>query len=533
MPPQLIIHNAHLYAPHSGSCPTAVAVTHNRISFVGSDAEALALRDGRTRVVDAHGRTLLPGLIDSHFHLMHGALGFGQINCRAVRSIDDLADRVHAYAAAQPDLPWLVGQGMAYRPILDRHVLDRIEPHRPLAVMAFDVHTLWANTAALQQAGLLHGADNLPGSAEIVRGDDGLASGELRERAAFDLLLDHVPAPDDARRRQLVRDALAYLARLGLTAVHNMDGTPAQAAFYAALEDAGELTLRVRMPYDITPQTELRELAEIAAPMRDRFSSDLLTAGSVKFFMDGVFESWTAVTVNDYPDRPGFHGDPIFDAEQYAALVTEADRLGLQVITHACGDGAVRRALDGYARARQANGRRDSRHRVEHIELIHPDDVGRFAELDVIAAMQPLHAPLSPNPDDVWISRIRPDDLDRAFAWRTLRAAGATLPYGSDWPVADPSPLLGIAAALNRRPVLPGANPHTQTLAEALDSYTRAAAFAEFAEQERGSLRPGYLADLVLLDADLFDTAPADIGALDVALTVCNGRVTYEKPHVV
>ncbi|NKQ36018.1 MAG: amidohydrolase [Chloroflexi bacterium] len=400
---------------------------------------------------------------------------------------------------------------------------------RPLLLMAFDYHTLWTNTAALEQAGLLHGAADLPGSAEIVLGPDGLATGELREEAAYGRLLHTIPEPGDNRKRELLKNGLAYLASLGVTSVHNMNGDAAKAALYAALEDLGELSLRVYVPYSIRPETPLSAIAAEAVPLRQQFQSEMVRAGAVKFFMDGVYESYTAVTLDAYPDQPDNFGAPIYSPEHFARMAIEADKHGLQIFVHACGDGAVRRVLDGYTAVRQTNGRRNSRHRVEHIEMIHPDDAPRLAQLGVIASMQPLHAPLEADSDDVWLKRVRPSQWDRAFAWRTLRDANAVLAFGSDWPVAPPNPLWGIAGAVTRQPWQPGVNPHRQTLAEAIAAYTRDAAYAEFQEDQKGQIKAGMWADMVLLTDDIFALPPEELWHIRVALTVCNGRVVYEK----
>jgi len=347
--------------------------------------------------------------------------------------------------------------------------------------------------------------------------------------AAFQLLLEKIPEPDDIKKRELVRKGLQYLASLGVTSVHNMDGDQEQAAFYAAMEDMGELTLRIYMPYDVKPETPLEALADEAAVMRQQFDGDMVRAGSVKFFMDGVFESYTAVLLDGYRDRPEVTGQAIFDAGLFSRLATEADRLGLQIFVHACGDGAVRRVLDGYEAAQKANGRRDSRHRVEHIELIHPDDLPRFAGLGVIASMQPLHSPLAKNDPDVWPLRVRRRDWDRSFAWRMLRDAQATLVFGSDWPVAPPDPILGIHGALTRQPWQPGHNPHRQTLEEAIAAYTKDAAYAEFQEDKKGQIKEGMWADMVLLSDDIFSIPKEQICDLRVVMTMVNGRVVYQQ----
>ncbi len=530
----LIIRNAKVYTVDEANPQAeAVGVRGNGIVFVGTNDEVEKWVGAETRVVDGQGRTVMPGFIDSHFHLMFGALGLGDVQLYEADSLEKLRDAVQSYAADNPDLAWLKGVGMSYSvpndAPLTRHHLDEIEGERPLTLMSFDVHTLWANTAALEKANLLNGVPNLSGGAEITMGEDGLATGALIEPAAYELMLAHVPQPDDNRRRELMRNGLAYLASLGVTSVHNMDGDAKQTAFYAAMEDAGELTLRVYMPYSVVPETPFEALATEAVAMREQFDSEMVKTGAVKFFMDGVFESYTAVSLNGYPDQPDNHGDPIFDVDHFAKMATEADRLGFQIFVHACGDGAVRRVLDGFETAQKANGKRDSRHRVEHIELIHPDDVPRFAELDVVASMQPLHAPLEENDPDLWPKRVRKEDWDMSFAWRTLQDAKALLAFGSDWPVVTPDPILGVWGAVARKPWEPGHNSHNQTLAETIAAYTRDGAYAEFQEDVKGQLKVGMLADLVLLTEDIFAVPADDIKDVRVAMTVVNGRVVYEK----
>lgn len=532
VPADIVITNARVYTVDAEN-PTAeaVAIRGNKIVYVGGAEGVESFLGPDTVFYDGYGRTLLPGFIDSHFHLLHGALGMGDLQCHNIANLAELETAVAPYARSNPDLAWLRGVGLRYGIIgvdepLTRHHLDAIESKRPFVLVAYDVHTAWGNTIALKKAGLLHGMSTHSGGDLVVLGDDSLALGEVREAAAKKLL-DQIPEPNEARQRQLVKEALSWLASLGVTSVHNMDGSPEQAAFYAAMEDLDELTLRIYIPYDIKPDTPFADLAGKAVPMRDAFQTEMVRAGCVKFFMDGVYESYTAVSLSAYPDQPDNYGEPLFTAEHFARMAAEADRLGLQIFVHACGDGAVRRVLDGYQFARKQNGERDSRHRVEHIEMIHPDDVPRFRELGVLASMQPLHAPLQENDPDVWVQRIRKADWDRAFAWRTMRDAGATIAFGSDWPVASPNPIAGIAAAVNREPWQPGHNAHNQTVAEAIASYTKDAAYAEFAEEKKGQIKVGYLADLVLLTDDIFAVPPEKLGDLQVAMTFCNGRLAY------
>jgi predicted amidohydrolase YtcJ len=339
-------------------------------------------------------------------------------------------------------------------------------------------------------------------------------------------VLNHAPAPTTAQKLALLRQGLAYAASLGLTSIHNMDGDAEQMALYTALEESGDLSLRVYVPFHVKPETPLYALAE-AVQMRQS-STSLVRGGAVKFFMDGVIETFTGLLVDDYAGRTGDKGGALFSADHFARFATESDRLGLQIFVHAVGDSAVRRTLDGFEAAQKANGRRDSRHRVEHIELVHPNDLPRFAELGVIASMQPAHAPLTGDDPDPWLKRIDPARWDYAFAWQTVRQAGARLAFGSDWPVASADPIEGLHFALNRQLWAPGLPNQRQSLVDTLHGYTRDAAYAEFQEQNKGQLRPGFLADAVLLSHDIFAVCAPDIKQVKPLLTMMGGRIVFE-----
>jgi len=532
-PATLLITNAKVYTVDEAQpWAEAVAVRGNRIVFVGSAGDAEALRGPDTKVIDGAGRTLLPGIIDSHYHLLWGSLGLESIRLGEAHTQEAVAENILAFAAAHPDREWLVGRGFLYtvkpngKP-LDRHFLDSLVPDRPLYIVAFDGHTAWGNTEALRRGNLLNGGETGPNSEIVMDPETGLATGELREPPAFKGIRDLLPIPTTADKRAALHKGMAEAASLGVTSVQNMDGDDEQIQLYAAMEDLGEMTLRVYVPYSVTPETPIEDLAEAVA-WRERFQSNYVRSSSIKLFMDGVVESYTALLVDDYAGLPGNTGSANFTAEHFNRIAVEADRLGLQIAVHAVGDGAVRRTLDGYELAQSVNGARDSRHRVEHIELLHPDDLHRFAEMGVIASMQPLHSPLEVDETDVWPSRLDTERWGHSFPWRTLRDAGAHLAFGSDWPVVSEDPMLGIFAALNRKPWLPGQPDESLTLEETIAGYTKDAAFVEFQEHEKGMIRTGYLADLVLLSGDLF-TAPAEtIHEVRPVLTVCDGRVVFE-----
>lgn len=513
----------------------AVALHQGRISFVGSNADAAAWRGPKTRVIDAQGYTLLPGLIDSHYHLLWGSLNLDGMQFPEAKSYTEFGRQVREYAAAHPDRPWLTGYQLSYTLVpaperLTRHHLDALVADRPLFVIAFDMHTAWANTKALEIAGILQGATCPPGN-EVVMGEDGLATGELREFDAYNLVRDSIPKPDAAQTRDLLRQGMALTASYGITSVHNMDGSLDQFLRYAALEADGDLTLRVYVPLWVTPETPKAALVEEALVMRDCLAqrgqySTKVRSNCVKYFMDGVIESYTSQLVDPYADSPTL-GSTIWEPAHFTEMAVASDQLGLQIITHAIGDASIRHTLDGYAQARQVNGHRDSRHRIEHIELLHPDDLPRFAQLGVIASMQPLHAH-SAQPGEVWASRVGSARWQHAFPWQSLRASGAHLTFGSDWPVVTQNPFLGFDTALNRHPWSPSDPVQAQSLMGTLAAYTSAGAYTEFQEGVKGQLRPGMYADLVLLAGNI-ETTPADaVHAMQVALTICDGQIVYE-----
>lgn len=529
----------------------AVAIAGNTILAVGGRADVAALKGPRTRVIDAAGATVMPGFNEAHLHLFAGAAELDHLQLAGVHGRDALQAAARAYAGERPGDPLITAQGADYTILsvdepVTRQDLDAILPNRPFIMFAPDHHTAWANTAALETAGILRGREIGVGN-EIVMGADGLAAGELRENEAFDpvLLLGSAgtrfriglstggepdPAPTPAERAfdlGVMRKGLAHAARHGLTSLQNMDGNLYQLELLGELERAGELTARARVPFHMKNFMPLEEL-ERAEEMRRRFHSPMLASGFVKLFVDGVLDSWTAVMLDDYPDRPGWRGEPLFDTEHFARVAVEADRRGFQIAVHAIGDGAVRIVLDGYEAARRANGARDSRHRIEHIEVVHPDDVPRFAGLGVAASMQPIHAPGTGFPLEPTVTRIGAAKWAHAYAWQTLREAGARLVFATDWPVSPIDPMACLQAALTRVPWQDGDPDQRQDLMEALASYTRDSAWIEFMEGAKGRLAPGMLADIAVLGADLEATHPEEIGTVRPVMTICDGRVVYE-----
>lgn len=521
-----IIRNARIFTSDP-SMPgaQAVAVGGNRILFAGSNSEVQAWRGAGTRVIDGQGKTLLPGFIDSHFHLLWGSIWLGTAQLREVKSRAELKQVLLEFAGQNRTSLWVVGRGIQYGIVSTRQELDDIIADRPVYVGAYDGHTAWANTKALEMAGVLYEDKNLGSNGIIVRDEHGVASGELRE-SAMDAVHRLVPEPNEARKRELLGLAMKQITAAGVTSVHNMNGDMQEMMTYAAVEDAGEMRLRVYVPFWVKPEHSEASLAE--AVEMAKVQGEYARGGCVKFFMDGVWESYTALNIAPYADDANARVDGIWSLEQFTRMAAACDRLGLQIFVHCCGDGAVRRTLDGYEAVQKINGKRDSRHRVEHIEVIHPNDMLRFEQLGVIASMQPLHAPLTGQDADVWLSRTGEQRWPLSFAWRQLRDAGATLALGSDWTVAPFEPMLGLYAALNRQKWSPEDLDHRLTLEEALIGYTRDAAYAEFQEHQKGQIKEGYLADLVLLSDDIFQVPPEEFPRVKPVLTMVNGKIVYE-----
>ncbi len=504
----------------------AVAIKGNRIEFVGTNEDAKRFTESNTKVIDAKGQTLTAGFIDSHFHLLSGSIWAGSAQLYDVTNKNELKEILLDYANKNKTTEWVDGRGIKYGVVSTRQELDKIISDRPIYINAYDGHTSWANTKALEMAGILKSGIEASGVGEIVRDESGIATGELRE-TAMDFVENLIPEPDDARKRELLKMVIQKINASGITSIHNMNGDMKDLLTYAALEDTNEMTLRVYVPYSVQPETTAEMLSE--AVEMAKVKGEYVRGGAAKFFMDGVWESYTALNLEPYADNPNAKPDGIYSLEHFTRMAKACDELGLQIFVHCCGDGAVRRTLDGYEAIQKSNGKRDSRHRVEHIEVIHPDDLHRFKELGVIASMQTSHAPLRNDGADVWPLRVGAQRWALSFAWRTIKNAGAHLAFGSDWTVAPFDPMINLNAALNRE-LWDASNPNQNlTLEEVILGYTCDAAYAEFMEHEKGQIKAGYLADLVLFSHDLFALNPKDILDAKAVMTIVDGKIVFEN----
>ncbi|MDU8942611.1 amidohydrolase [Ovoidimarina sediminis] len=528
----------------------AVAISDGCILAIGTTAEIEAMATGGTARIDAGGGSVLPGFIESHAHLFIGGAELENLQLDNCADAKLMGEMIRDFAAAHPDRPMVVAQAPDYGVFGDRAprlLLDEILKDRPLALVAHDHHTVWANTAALEAAGDLHGRATSPGH-EVVMGDDGLATGALLEPEAFGPVMrlsgqerttlglrtggEPDRPPTDAERESdlahLVR-GLAHAARLGVTSIVNMDGNVYTLELLEELKRRGELIARVRVPFHFVPEMEAGDL-DTACEMAERWNDEWLSSGFVKMFMDGVIDSRTAFMKNDYPGQSGYRSHGRFEADRFADLATRINAMGLSIAVHAIGDAAISRTIDAYAASGAANGAHGMRNRIEHLELVAPEDFARIGDLGITASIQPPHAPgtaglpLQPTLDN--IGRARWAD---AFAWQRLVEAGAPIALGSDWPVADLNPLVGLHAATTRDAWADDVPDHRFTLDAALSGCTIGGAWAEATDDIKGSLTAGKLADLTILDRDIGRIPNAAIPDAEVAATIVGGKTVYRR----
>jgi len=541
MHPTMLLTNARIYTQDADR-PTAraVALAGNRILAVGDDLSHLA--GPGTQTHDLGGRTLLPGFIDAHIHFVGWALQRRWVDLTGAPSAAQALAIVAQKAGQTAPGRWLRGGGWDANiwpeGMPTRQLLDQVAPLHPVALDSKDWHSVWANSLALARAGITAATPD-PGDGVIERDPQtGEPTGILRENAVK--LLDDVvaqPGLDESCAAALEGIHLAWAN--GLTGIHEASDTAEMLAFrtYQALLRRGELGLRVNQAIP-----RVRRQAAIDLGLQSGFGSDWLRVGSVKFFADGALGSQTAWMLEPYRGRPDWRGVCTLDPEEFTEEALACSAAGLSVMIHAIGDRANREVLNALAVVRGAEPEWQAgqalparpwpplRHRVEHVQIIHADDAPRLARLGLIASMQPIHATSDMlNADRLWGEpRVR-----GAYAWRTLLDTGVTLAFGSDAPIEAPDVLAGIHAAVTRRrsdaaPGAAGWQPQERiSVAEAVRAYTLGAAFASGEEGSKGSITPGKLADLVVLDRDIF-TCPADeIRQTQVAATVLDGKVVY------
>lgn len=514
--------------------PQASAVawdTDGTIVAVGSDDEVRAALPRGAAVVEGHGMAIVPGLVDAHIHPMWAsdfAVGVDTTGCRDHEELRALlrAERERVGPGAVVRC-WAVDYAHFAQTGLDGRVLEELAGGPALAVL-FDLHTYLATPSALAMADV-RGAEAFADASEIVVDASGTPTGELREFSAFFRVADRLPGAGPAERRARIVSVLGELNALGLTGAHVMDGSPETFALLKDLESTGELTLRMAVPLWVKPEHGEDVVAEYLSLGDERGA--LWRGGIAKFFIDGVVETGTAWL--EEPDTRGQGRLPFWPTEAaYADTVARFAAAGFQCVTHAVGDRAVRAALDAYQNAGPPPPAR-GRHRIEHLETLSDELLTRVVDEGVAASMQPLHMQWRhADGSDEWAVRLGPERAARAFRTADLRAAGAVLPLGSDWPVAPSDPRIGMAwARLRRHPGAPSMPPwepaQRLTALQSLEGYTSHAAAVIGAQAHSGRIAPGFHADLTGFTADPVATDADDLVSLPVALTVVGGRVVF------
>jgi predicted amidohydrolase YtcJ len=531
--PSLLLLNGNVWTGHSAPPKAeALAVLHGRIVAIGTNAEMRKLAGPSTRVIDAHGRLVVPGFNDAHVHFFNGGRGLASVQLRDAATPTEFRRRIEAHAAKLPAGRWILEGNWDHElwtpaALPTRQLIDAVTPSHPVFIQRLDGHMALANSRALQLAGITRQTPDPPGG-EIVRDAEGEPTGVLKD-AAMDAVHRVIPDPSGAEIEEALLAAMRYAAEQGVTSVQDMSASPDVLAAYQRLLHRGQLTVRVS---GHQPLAQWKRLASVG--VRAGFGGDFLKIGGLKGFADGSLGSTTALFFEPYSDAPqtsGIAADEMIPESKMLENVVAADAAGLQVAVHAIGDRANQIVLGFFQQAAQNNGPRDRRFRIEHAQHLKPDTIRQFARQQVIASMQPYHA----IDDGRWAEkRIGALRAKGTYAFRSLLAAGVTLAFGSDWFVAPMEPLMGIYAAVTRR-TLDGKHPHGWvpeekiSVAEAIRAYTWGSAFASFDESRKGTLAVGLLADFVVLSDDLFTIPPEKIADAKVDVTVMGGRVVYER----
>jgi predicted amidohydrolase YtcJ len=505
-----------------GDFAEALAVRGRRIVRVGTNDEVRELAGPDSVVLSLGGKLVLPGLVDSHVHFLGGSLSLDQLDVSDA-DLPEIQKRLAARIRSRPEEAWVVGRGWSYAAIPgrlpNRADLDVVSEEKPVFLVAYDGHTAWANSNALELAGVT-AATPQPEFGEIVHDETGQPTGLLKEGGAMALVRSRIPEITREDKRRALLRGLAEARRLGLTGIQNASGSEEELALYEELDREGLLTLRTITALRLAPDLTDADL-ESYERLRARYSSGNVRAGTVKAFIDGVVETHTAAMLQPYADDPSQRGETSMPLEELQRLVLELDRRKFPIYVHSIGDRGVRLTLDAFDRARRENPAWDRRHRVEHIEVISPDDIPRFGTSGTLAGMQATHWFPSPQSEGgVWARNVGGERLALAFNWQAIADAGGRLTFGSDWPVATLNPLVGLRNATARKDQK--LDPY-----RALRAYTIDAAYASYTENDLGSIRAGKLADLVVLSRDVFTIDPAEILDVEALLTIFDGRIVH------
>jgi hypothetical protein len=523
MDADLVLYNGFVYDMVNPFPNQAIAIRAGRVLKAGSDQEILSLLSPEGMAIDLKGATAIPGLVDGHFHLLSYALRLSTLDLAGLDSKDKVLEKVAAKVSSIPKGQWVIGGGWDRNLWPDpsfptRRDLDAVATNHPVALWSKDGHTLWLNSLALKELGINSFTPDPPGGV-IERDELGQPTGILKEKAA-ELFKQRVEASSPLLQRS-VEEAMESLLRKGLVGLHNCEDERAL-SLLQSLKSQGKLKMRI---LHHIPAENLE--AAIKLGIKSGFGDEYLRIGGVKIFADGTLGSRTAAMLEPYLGEPENLGILTITPEELEELILKAGEAGLSVAVHAIGDRANRVVLDALEKAPRL------RHRIEHVQLLTPQDLPRLAKLGVVASMQPIHATSDMEMAERYWGKER---CRWAYAWRSLLEAGTILAFGSDCPVEPPDPLLGIYAAVTRRrldgsPGPEGWFPEQRlTVEEAIRAYTWGNAFAAGEEKSRGTLAPGFLADITILSDDIFRTAPEKIPGIEVLGTIIGGEIAFLHP---
>jgi predicted amidohydrolase YtcJ len=517
----------------------ALAIAAGRIVYTGTYKGLKPWIGPHTELIDLKGRTALPGFHDAHVHPVIGALDLTECLLTGLKTSEEVLSEVRRWAKEHGALQFIRGSGWKHQLFglrgPHKTLLDRIVPDRPVFLRAIDGHSAWVNSTALRMAGITRETSNPPGGRIERDPNTGDPSGILREWPAMRLVEERFePSSVEALTNGLKR-FMKMAARAGVTSVHDAMVRRDCLEAYAALERQNALTVRVKASLLLEPRYGPEAVSELKA-LREEYHRPLLHADGVKLFIDGVVESRTAFLVDPYVDGMGFTGEPLWNRDEFNRAIVALDREGFQVHAHAIGDGAVRMALDGFEYASRVNGIGDGRHQIAHLDLVSKEDISRFRSLGIIANFQPAWFFEEESLPDLYMELLGRERVSRLYPMEDIFRTGGLITCGSDWPAGDEMISLNPLDAI-RNGLLGLAGKRTGTesfppqksigLREMIDFYTRTAAYASFQESEIGTLEAGKLADVIVLDCNLFELLKENINKARVVLTLIGGETVF------
>jgi predicted amidohydrolase YtcJ len=539
-PADLALKNGAIYTVDSvRSWAEAVAIKDGRVVFVGSTKDAEAHIGDATQVVDLQGRMVVPGFQDVHIHPISGGIEANACDLNGLETIDEYLAKIKDYADTHPDEPWITGGGWfvsAFGPgaLARKELLDAIVPDRPVFLESVDGHSSWVNSKALEIAGITKETPDPPNGRIDRDPQTGEAIGSLQEDADL-LVTSRMPPDTDAEREAGLRYALKMLSAQGITGIQDANVDENELRAYRKLDNAGELLLRVVAALWWDPLEGLEQIEHLKR-LRREYTGGRIDAGSVKIIQDGVLENYTGVVLDPYrlKGKSDERGIAMVEPELLKKAVTQLDADGFQVHFHAVGDGAVRQALDAIEAARTTNGDLGHRHHISHLQLIHPDDQPRFRRLGVIANFQPLWAMADKYITELTLPFISRQAASYLYPIGSMVRSGAIVAFGSDWSVSSANPFWQMETGMTRIWALSDAKTSWMPgerigLAEALAAFTINAAYTNRDEVNSGSLEVGKVANLAVLDRNLFEIPVAELSDTQVLLTLFEGKAVHGK----